>query len=105
MSTPNNEKGRGGWTRKKVFGFTRYACNGVEVREGHRNIRVKAGWGNPGHHRNERYWIVLDAAAGGKTVGEVEGYLLLRDAKTGGEAYAIKLVQNGVVRCPERYDA
>lgn len=76
-----------GWARSKSFGFARYARAGVVVAEGHRIIYIKAGWGHPNHHRDQKFWYVDDVVRGHKTIGRQEGYLTLRDAVAAAQVY------------------
>lgn len=77
------------WRRIERFGFTHYVHGTIHIQEGYRNARVKAGFGRSAGYRQERYWRIIDCISDSKhiTVGDSEGYVLLRDAKAEAVAY------------------
>lgn len=74
------------WTRSKKRDFTLYHCGDVVIHESYRSV-PRYAWGRrTGDYRNERYWRVYHAETQA-TIGESEGYTLLRDAKEAASVY------------------
>jgi len=68
------------WQRTKRHGFTRHLYGDIVIHEGYRSVPCYSWGRRNGKTRQQRYWRVYNDKTS-ETIGDHEGYELLRDAK------------------------